>query len=170
MNTPEINLADGTDEYYGPEAFDYSKELLSNREIFLEADTSDRDQHGRMLRIIWLEDVEDLDNISFEDFRDKAANAILVKEGYAYAHVYPPDDKYGQWLDRLEKEARDKGLGIWSDYTNSNNIGLKIKGNKNSKIYHLPDGENYNEVSKKNAIYFDSEQEAIDAGYKRAKN
>lgn len=44
----------------------------------------------------------------------------------------------------------------------------KIKGNKNSMIYHMPDGANYDKVSEKNAVYFDTEEEAIKAGYRRA--
>lgn len=44
----------------------------------------------------------------------------------------------------------------------------KIIGNKNSKIYHTPDQAGYN-ILPKNAVYFNSEQEAIAAGYRKAK-
>lgn len=170
LNTPEINLEDGSDEYFGREAFDYSKKLLTNKKIYLEQDLSDRDKYQRMLRIVWFREPDDINNISFEEFRDNTINAKLVKEGYAIAHVYPPDDKYGDWLAELEKEAKDNKLGMWAD-RNSNNISTeKIKGNKNSKIYHLPGGENYNNISEKNTIYFESEEDAIAAGFKRAKN
>ncbi|MEJ6349036.1 hypothetical protein R4Y45_07355 [Holzapfeliella sp. He02] len=45
-----------------------------------------------------------------------------------------------------------------------------IKGNINSKIYHVPGGKSYNKLSEANTVYFNSEAEAQAAGYKRAKN
>lgn len=50
-----------------------------------------------------------------------------------------------------------------------NNISnLKIKGNRESKIYHLPGGASYNRISEKNTVYFNSEKEAKAAGYRKA--
>ena len=47
---------------------------------------------------------------------------------------------------------------------------LKIKGNKNSKIYHFSNCSSYAQVSDKNAVFFKSENEAIKAGFRKAKN
>jgi micrococcal nuclease len=52
---------------------------------------------------------------------------------------------------------------------------LDIKGNLGSggeKIYHMPDQPNYQstEVDKVGEAYFCTEQEAIDAGFRRARN
>lgn len=47
----------------------------------------------------------------------------------------------------------------------------RIIGNKNSKIYHLPQGcPGYKQVSAKNIRWFDSETEAQSHGYRPAKN
>ena len=46
----------------------------------------------------------------------------------------------------------------------------KIKGNKKSKIYHMPNDANYDKISEKNIVYFETEEEAINAGYRRAEN
>lgn len=46
----------------------------------------------------------------------------------------------------------------------------KIKGNIKSKIYHVPGGASYNKISAKNVVYFDSESEAQNAGYRRARD
>lgn len=47
---------------------------------------------------------------------------------------------------------------------------MKIRGNKRSKIYHCPGQAAYEEMAdSKNLIVFQSEQEAIDAGYRKAK-
>lgn len=45
----------------------------------------------------------------------------------------------------------------------------RIIGNKNSMKYHMPYGRDYKKVLLKNAVFFDTEEEAIKAGYVRAK-
>lgn len=45
-----------------------------------------------------------------------------------------------------------------------------IKGNANSKIFHLPGCPSYNAVSEKNSVYFKSEADAVSAGYRKAFN
>lgn len=44
----------------------------------------------------------------------------------------------------------------------------KIIGNVNSKIYHVPGQAGYH-MNSANAVYFNSEQDAINAGYRKAK-
>ena len=46
----------------------------------------------------------------------------------------------------------------------------KVLGNKNSHIYHLPACPGYKTVSEKNRILFETEGQAEQAGYRRAKN
>ena len=46
----------------------------------------------------------------------------------------------------------------------------KIKGNKASKVYHLPGCPDYDKISAANVVTFDTEQEARAAGYKLAGN
>lgn len=43
-----------------------------------------------------------------------------------------------------------------------------IVGNRNSKIYHVPGQAGYH-MHSANAVYFNSEQDAINAGYRKAK-
>lgn len=48
---------------------------------------------------------------------------------------------------------------------------VTIRGNRNSKIYHLPAGcPGYNAMKPSNIIEFESEQQAIRAGYRKAGN
>ena len=48
---------------------------------------------------------------------------------------------------------------------------LNIRGNSNSKIYHLSVGcASYEKVSPRNRVEFDSEQSAINSGYRKAGN
>lgn len=46
-----------------------------------------------------------------------------------------------------------------------------IIGNRNSMIYHLPQGcPSYSQVSPRNQVSFDAEQQAVEAGFRRARN
>jgi deoxyribonuclease-1 len=45
-----------------------------------------------------------------------------------------------------------------------------IIGNRNSKIYHLPNCPDYNKVTEPNRAPFKNEAEAQAAGYKKARN
>lgn len=47
---------------------------------------------------------------------------------------------------------------------------LKIKGNKNSRIYHLPSCPNYNDISERNIIWFKTHEEAKAKGFRMAQN
>lgn len=46
----------------------------------------------------------------------------------------------------------------------------KVKGNSNSKIYHLDHCPNFKDVSERNSIYFKNEHEATSQGYRKARN
>jgi len=45
-----------------------------------------------------------------------------------------------------------------------------IVGNRNGKIYHLPNCQDYSKVSEKNRVPFKTEAEAQVAGYSKARN
>jgi deoxyribonuclease-1 len=46
----------------------------------------------------------------------------------------------------------------------------KVLGNKNSQLYHLAHCPGFTQVGEKNRRWFGSEQQALDAGFRRAKN
>ena len=72
-----------------------------------------------------------------------------------------------------EREAIASGMGMWATKVKSMQLPSekvgKIIGNKKSKIYHLPGQANYEKGKEENWVYFDSEEEAIKAGYRKAK-
>jgi len=42
-------------------------------------------------------------------------NELLVKEGFAQVATYPPNIKYVDRFLKLQKEAREKNKGLWSE-------------------------------------------------------
>jgi len=94
INTPEMG------QPYSAEAKNKLKELIEGKEVVLEKDITDRDQYGRLLRYIWLEDV--------------LINLEMVRLGYANSYTYPPDVKYQDQIIAAEREAREGKIGLWA--------------------------------------------------------
>jgi deoxyribonuclease-1 len=50
-------------------------------------------------------------------------------------------------------------------------VDAQIRGNRNSMIYHLSEGcPGYSQIGEQNRVLFESEQAALDAGYRKAGN
>lgn len=101
VDSPESKHPTIDPECYGQEATDYLTSLILNKVVKLEADITDEDRYDRLLRHVWLGDV----NINNE----------LVKNGYAYSVEYKPDIKYQIEYDASEEVAKNNSLGVWSD-------------------------------------------------------
>lgn len=164
VDTPETVKPNAPIEPYGEEASAFTKQILTGKVIYLEKDVSETDQYGRLLRYVYLED-------------GTLLNEYLIKEGYGKMVTYPPDVKHVELFKEAQIYAMENNKGLWSLentnfaesdlFINENGEGL-IKGNPNSMIYHMPNGMHYNQV--KSPIYFKTEKDAIDAGYRKSKN
>lgn len=73
-----------------------------------------------------------------------------------------------QKLDDDSDNDSDSGTGAGRGGDMNTAETGKIVGNVNSHIYHTPDQAGYR-MNSANAVYFDSEQDAINAGYRKAK-
>lgn len=73
----------------------------------------------------------------------------------------------------IKKPAAQPQKMVNSSRTNSTKINaviLPIRGNRNSKIYHTQNCSSYNSMSPRNIVNFASEAEAMNNGYRKAKN
>lgn len=179
VDTPEVT---GTAECFGIQASNKNKELVLNKNVELEKDVSETDRYGRLLRYVYIDGA--------------MVNESLVREGFANASTYPPDVKHQSLFRTAEQEARNNNKGLWSACnqtstpTSSTNTGntapapvapadtgsCNIKGNISSsdeKIYHVPGCQSYNQTvinTSDGERMFCSEQEAVAAGWRKAKN
>lgn len=171
IDTPEVG------DCYAAEATNYLRSLIDGKTVVLEKDVSETDRYGRLLRYIWMDDV--------------LVNDELVQEGFAHSSTFPPDVKYQERFLAAERESRKAGRGLWSECidikgtTTSQSTpqpsktidtdACTIKGNVSSsgeKIYHLP-GQRYYEKTQidesKGEKWFCSEEEALNAGWRKSK-
>ncbi len=103
----EIDAPESTTtmECFGREASDFAKsELPVGSVVYLLADKEDKDQNGRFLRYVWDQEGE--------FYNDKA-----VRQGYAKAVLFEPNDLYIGQLREAEAEAKAAGRGLWGACT-----------------------------------------------------
>ena len=75
----------------------------------------------------------------------------------------PAPTQSGPWVQTM-KEMTNRGKTYWADTTQG-----PVKGNRNSKKYHVRGQQGYNKISIKNVVWFRSTSEAQAAGYVAAK-
>ncbi len=152
IDTPETVHPEKPVEFFGHEASEFTKRQLEREKVHLEFEPfTQYGDYGRLLAYVFLSD-------------GTFFNAELVKQGYA--RVFGRDRfQYYKKFRHYEREARIAGVGLWA----GKDICKEIIGNRRSKIYRLPGDAGCGRVKEENRIYFNMEEEAIEAGYRRAK-
>jgi len=167
---------------YYQEAKDALTDLVLEKKVKLEKDISGTDKFGRLLRYVILPSNNELTN-------DIIVNKYLVRHGYAKIMAEPPDHKYRSLVKLAQEMAISDKEGIWTECLDQmteeetrKKIGdlpsdpnCVIKGNisfhEYGRTYFTPDCPNYSRVKidfNKGEKYFCTEQEAIDAGFKKS--
>ena len=101
IDAPEYRPWAHRADFYGKEAFLYTKNLLKNKMVLLEKDVQKHDKYDRTLAYVYLED-------------GTFVNRLLAEEGYAQAKNYPPNGRYQKRLKEAEWKAKDLKKGMWA--------------------------------------------------------
>lgn len=107
IDAPESVHPNGVVEGYGKEASDYMCGMLSNaNNIYIEYDINSEtyDKYGRLLGYIFV------DNNNLGE--------LLLSKGYAEVKYIYGDYKYIDSFCKIQKQAVDDKLGIWSNNSN----------------------------------------------------
>lgn len=99
VDTPEVYNVDSP-EPYGEQASEFTKELLTGKQVSLEYDIEREDPYGRTLAYVYLPD-------------GRMVNEMLLEEGLAKVVVYEPNDKYEEKFREIEDTAKKSKQGIW---------------------------------------------------------
>jgi micrococcal nuclease len=100
-----INAPERGQPYY-QEATNRLKELVEGKSIVLENDVQDKDQYGRLLRYIFVDDL--------------FVNLELVKEGYATVYILSPNVKYEKELKAAWSDCLSKHINLCKQPTGEN--------------------------------------------------
>ncbi|RPF49475.1 micrococcal nuclease [Thermodesulfitimonas autotrophica] len=166
VNTPEISHPDlGIREQpYGKQAAAYTRKRLLKRKVWLEFDVQQRDKYGRLLAYVWLSPPA---AFTEKEVRARIYNAELLLNGYAQVMTVPPNVKYADIFVKFQREAREKGKGLWGAPAVAKPAGKALYvGNRRTKIFHRAGCRWAQKISPANRVEFGSREEAIKAGYR----
>lgn len=165
VDTPETSRPEHPVEFYGPEASEFTRSTLLGTRVQLEFEAPDRpggatDKYGRTLAYVITGEGK---NFSLE----------LIRLGYGRVYAKFPF-RYQRKFEQAEMSARTAGLGLWdrnkrAAWSDPARRG-RIVGNIRSHIYHLPDQSGHDKVREKNRVYFQTEEDAQRAGFRKARN
>lgn len=195
VDTPEsVHPDPKRNDEFGLVASNFTKNLLTGKQVEIEFDVQERDHYGRLLAYVYVD--------------GKMVNKTLLEAGMAQVATYPPNVKYVEEFKDLERVARETGVGLWGiipdepvteptppvvdpeppvedtggyggrglnyRWVDSNGNPL-IKGNINAegtKIYHTPNSPSYSKTKinvNAGERWFYTEQQALDAGWRAPK-
>lgn len=103
VDTPETKDPRKPVQCYGHEASKFTKNLISNSSVRLEADptNTNRDRYSRLLRYVYTSD-------------GTLVNAELIKQGYGFAYTGFPFQKKSEFIT-YQASAQKDGLGLWGN-------------------------------------------------------
>lgn len=103
IDAPESRKSSHKDiQRFGKESKDFLTNLLKGKKVAFEYDVQKKDQYGRTLAYVYLEDGTFL-------------NDYLIRNGYAKVVTFPPNVKYHKRLLASERYARQHSLGMWKE-------------------------------------------------------
>lgn len=101
MDTPESVRPGSPVQCFAEAADRRNRALVAGREVTLVTDAEPRDRYGRLLAYVYRAP----DGLF--------VNAELVRGGFARILTIPPNVAHARELRRLQRIARDTGVGLW---------------------------------------------------------
>jgi len=127
IDTPETKDPRKPVQYYGREAYEFTKRLVEGKKVRLVYDLNKKDKYGRRLAYVYLEDGTFL-------------NAEVIKQGYGFVYRYFLF-KYFDEFKQYEKEARKNEIGLWTK--RGGEKPTEAYENENNIVYVTRAGEHY---------------------------
>jgi micrococcal nuclease len=179
VDTPESVHPDGEKNVaYGEIAADFTKEALEGKRIRLEFDAQERDRYGRLLAYVYTDGGE-------------MFNETLLAEGHAQLATYPPNVRYVESFTSLQRDARERGAGLWAysaiesadgkdadaesadaNGTDASEPGQSADGyigNAGTKKFHLPSCRSVASIKDAHIVRLATREEALADGFAACK-
>ncbi len=133
VDTPETKHPEKPAESFGLEAWNFTKNLLTDRTVYLELDVQEYDNYGRLLAYVWLEKP---DEINDETIRTRMVNAILILGGFAQLMTTPPNVKYVEFFLVYQQQAIEQKKGLWSNVVDTKDYETIVYITQGGSKYH----------------------------------
>jgi micrococcal nuclease len=103
VDTPETVKPGEPVQCFGKRASAFNRRLVAGRRVRLVYGLERRDRYGRLLAYVYVIGQS-----------GQSVSARLIAGGYGKALTIPPNTAHQRRYTRLEREARRRGLGLWS--------------------------------------------------------
>ncbi len=154
VDAPETKHPQKRVEYYGKEAYTFTRKMAGGKAVRVEYDQQENDKYGRTPAYVYLTDGTFL-------------NAERIKQGYGHAYTAVPF-KYIEQFRQYEREAREKKRGLWADRPAEKEKKLiqeKYVGSKFTTKYHFTHCRSAQKIKPANRRVLNPVKKAVDAGY-----
>ncbi|WP_433709018.1 thermonuclease family protein [Paenibacillus illinoisensis] len=142
VDTPETVHPEKEEQPFGKDASNFVKKQVAKGNMELELDVSERDKYGRLLAYVWID--------------NKMLNEQLLEYGLArVAYIYPPNTKYVDQFEKIQKQARAQAKGIWSieNYVQDNGfVEPKLEVKEPVVVTQAPSVEEHAEVKEEPVV------------------
>ena len=153
IQSPALQSKNPLIRQYGESALKYNQSLVGGKTLQIEWDSQIRDNQGRLLGYVFLED-------------GTFVNKEMLLAGHAKAVNKTPNIRYTETLRKADLDARRKNLGLWKNEPENPFIKSEYIGNVNTKIFYLPTSPDLEGMPEAHTIKFRSRVDAIAAGYR----
>ncbi|MBW1768080.1 MAG: thermonuclease family protein [Deltaproteobacteria bacterium] len=150
IDAPEMGYQGGSNEFMALSSKSLNSSLVGQNRVRLEFDREKRDQYGRLLAYVFLE-------------QGDMVNGLLVKQGLAHVMVKGPGLKYFDLLLQYQRQAITQGLGIWQKGPASPE--RHYPGSRISYRFHRPGCRFAGRIHSKNMVRFKDCRTAFWAGF-----
>ncbi len=137
---------------YGDNALQWTRQQLTGKTIQVEWGPQIRDSHGDLIGYIFMD--------------NRFINVELLREGHAKPRIVPPNLKYSTEFRKAALDARREKKGLWKEEPDNPFIKDEYIGEKNSKVFYLPDSPELDRFPEAQLVMFRSKVEARAAGYR----
>ncbi len=100
IDAPELDSKNKQTKCRAEKAKEANEGLIKNKKVMLEEDIKDKDEYGRLLRYVWLDNT--------------LINEYLVENGFARADTFLSGEKHKKRLEEAEIKAKGNEVGLWS--------------------------------------------------------
>jgi endonuclease YncB( thermonuclease family) len=193
LDTPETKDPRKPVQCFGQEASNRAVQLLNGATVYLEVDPTQGtyDAYQRLLSYVWLSDGRLFNQLMIDEgyaFEYTYNKPYKYQSAFKNAERTAREQQRGLWApatcngvasavtgaqsgsgdsDDVYTDDADNSAGAASTEESYPCAVNQIKGNLNSKIYHVPGGASYAKTTA-NVQCFNTEAEAITAGFRRA--
>ncbi len=139
---------------YGQNSKAFNEKLVLNKKILIEWGKRIRDNRNNLLGYVYLEDGTTLVNLE------------MLKTGNAKPRIVAHNLNFSDIFQKAAWEAQKNRLGLWKEEPKNPYTKEAYVGEKNTKIYYLPNSPELDRIPQANLVTFRSRVEASAAGYR----